>query len=73
MSFAGEYVSKTDTVLRVSSSFRTENEVLKVLQEEILVHKGLGFVAPEDRQQLCRDIQAPSKGGPEVAAGKLQL
>lgn len=54
---AGQYVSTTDTVHLVRTAFDSESEVRKALQEEILVHKGLGFFRPEDRQQLYRDIQ----------------
>jgi len=54
---AGQYVSTTDTVHLVRTAFDSESQVREALQEEILVHKGLGFFRPEDRQQLYRDIQ----------------
>jgi len=65
---AGEYDSRRDTVHLVSSAFDSEAEVVQALQEEILVHKGLGFFKPEDRQQLYRDIQKAANESAEVKA-----
>lgn len=65
---SGEYVSKTDTVHLVSSAFESPADVTRALQEEILVHKELGFFPPEDRRQLYRDIQEAAKASKEVAA-----
>jgi hypothetical protein len=67
-SIAGEYVSRTDTVHLVSAAFTNESDVLKALQEEILVHKGLGFFSPQDREQLYRDIQTAAGESQEVKA-----
>jgi len=66
-SIAGQYVSENDTVHLVRTAFNRPSEIRAALQEEILVHKGLGFFKPEDRQQLYRDIQAAAEQSKEVA------
>lgn len=41
-----------------ASTSQVRAAIESALQEEIIVHKGLGFFSPEDRQQLYEDIQA---------------
>lgn len=65
---SGLYESQTDTVHLVRTAFDSESAVTETLQEEILVHKGLGFFKPEDRQQLYRDIQQAAEESAEVKA-----
>lgn len=65
---AGQYDSRTDTIHLVVSAYDSQSAVREALQEEILVHKGLGFFRPEDRQQLYRDIQQAAQESPEVAS-----
>jgi hypothetical protein len=52
---AGEYVSRTDTLHLVAGAFNSHSEFQKALQEELIIHKELGFFMPEDRQHLYRD------------------
>lgn len=65
----GQYDFRTDTLHLVRTVFDKQNQVEAALREEILVHKGLGFFAPVDRQQLYRDIQQAAKENKEI--GKL--
>ncbi len=58
---------KDNTLYLAASGFRSAREVRETLQEEIFVHKGLGFLSPDDRQQLYRDIQQAVADSPEVA------
>lgn len=62
----GEYRSKDDELHLVSGEFRTRSEVEQTLQEEIFVHKGLGFFSPKDRAQLYLDIQQAAKDSSAV-------
>lgn len=64
---AGQYDGRTDTIHLVVSAYDSQSAVREALQEEILVHKGLGFFRPEDRQQLYRDIQQAAQESQEVA------
>lgn len=65
---SGEYVSRDDTLHLVAGAFSGRGEVEAALREEILVHKGLGFFAPKDREQLYRDIQKAAQESRQVKA-----
>lgn len=65
---SGQYVSRSDTLHLVAGAFSSRRKVQEALQEEILVHKGLGFFAPADREQLYRDIQTAAGESREVKA-----
>lgn len=62
----GEYRSKQGELHLVAGELRTRSEVEQTLQEEIFVHKGLGFFNPKDRAQLYLDIQQAAKDSPAV-------
>ncbi|WP_328186885.1 LPD38 domain-containing protein [Marinobacter sp. OP 3.4] len=64
---AGQFEPRTNTVHLVANAYDRQSQIRETLQEEILVHKGLGFFKPEDRQQLYRDIQKAAAESQEVA------
>lgn len=64
----GQYDSRNDRLHLVARAFGSRREIRQALQEEILVHKGLGFFSPVDRQQLYSDIQRAADENPDVRA-----
>lgn len=52
------YQLERDRLLIVSGRIRTPKDLIKVLQHEILVHKGLGFFSPEDRAKLLEQVKS---------------
>ena len=65
---SGQYVSTEDTLHLVRTAFDSRRSVNEALQEEILVHKGLGFFKVEDRNQFYRDVQQATQESREVKA-----